>query len=117
MKEARRLTPAAQFHVGMAESLPLPDRSVDLVLSTVSFHHWQDQLQGVQQVARVLRPAGLFVLVDIFMPFGLQRINRHGRQTSPSVVRTLFARAGLDVQAQRRGLSRFLLVTVGRRVK
>ena len=117
IKEARRLTPGALFHVSLAESLPLPDESVDLVLSTISFHHWQDQVQGVRQVARVLSPGGVFVLVDIFMPFGLQRINRHGRQESPSALAGMFAQAGLNVQAQRRVMSRFLLVTVGSRVK
>jgi ubiquinone/menaquinone biosynthesis C-methylase UbiE len=115
VKEARRLTPQARFHVSMAESLPLPDGSVDLVFSTLSFHHWQDQLQGVRQVARVLRPGGVFVLVDLCMPFGLQRINRHGRQASPAAVGGMFAQTGLEVQAQRRVMSRFLLVTVGRR--
>jgi len=115
VKEARRLTPGTQFHVSMAETLPLPDDSVDLVLSTVSFHHWQDQLLGVKQVARVLHPGGVFVLVDLIMPFGLQRINRHGRQVNPSIVSGMFTQAGLEVQAQRRAMSGFLLVTVGRR--
>ena len=40
---AKRLTPDATFHNGMAEALPLPDASVDLALSTISFHHWKDQ--------------------------------------------------------------------------
>ncbi len=115
VKEARRLTPGALFHVSLAETLPLPDGSVDLVLSTVSFHHWQNQVQGVKQVARVLHPGGIFVLVDLFMPLGLQRIHRHGRQANPSAVSGMFAQAGLSVQAQRRVMSRFLLVTVGRR--
>jgi len=117
VKEARRLTPGARFHVSLAESLPLSAESVDLVLSTISFHHWQDQGQGVQQVARVLHPGGIFVLVDIFMPYGIRKIYRHGRQVNPSALSEMFAQAGLNVQAQRRVMSRFLLVTVGRRAK
>ena len=39
VKEARRLTPGAQFHVSMAESLALPDMYADLAFSTTSFHH------------------------------------------------------------------------------
>ena len=39
---ANRLTPNATFFTGMAEALPLQDASVDLALSTISFHHWQD---------------------------------------------------------------------------
>jgi ubiquinone/menaquinone biosynthesis C-methylase UbiE len=117
VKEARRLTPEALFHASPAESLPLPDESVDLVLSTVSFHHWQDQLQGVKQVARVLHSGGIFVLVDIFMPYGLRKIYRHGRQVNPSALGEMFAQAGLNVQVQRRVMSRFLLVTIGSRAK
>ncbi len=117
VEAARRLTPAAAFHVSLAESLPFPDASVDLVLSTISFHHWQDQPQAVRQIARVLRPAGYFVLVDILMPLGLGRIHPHGRQTDPATVRGMAVQAGLDVQAQRRAMSAFMLVTVGRRAK
>jgi ubiquinone/menaquinone biosynthesis C-methylase UbiE len=114
--EARRLTPGAGFQVSPAESLPLADRTIALAFSTVSFHHWQDQLQGVKQVARVLRPAGFFVLVDLCLPFGLKRIFIHGRQADPAEVRAMFARADLNVLAQRRVMTRFLLVTVGQRM-
>jgi SAM-dependent methyltransferase len=43
---ARELTPGATFHRGLAEALPLADASVDLVTSTLSFHHWRDQAAG-----------------------------------------------------------------------
>jgi ubiquinone/menaquinone biosynthesis C-methylase UbiE len=117
VKEARRLTPNASFFVSPAESLQLPDRYASLVISTVSFHHWQDQSRGVQQVARVLEAGGLFVLADISLPFGMQRFFRHGTQPSPSALRGMFARVGLEVQSQRRAMSGFLLVTMGRRGK
>ena len=115
VREARRLTPQAQFDVSMAESLALPDGYADLAFSTASFHHWQDQLLGVKQVARVLRPGGIFVLMDIVMPLGIGRIHPHGRQTAPTRVCEMFAQAGMEVQNQRRVMSRFLLVTVGKR--
>jgi len=115
VREARRLTPMAEFHVSLAEELVLPDGYADLVFSTASFHHWQDQQQGIRQVARVLRPGGLFVLVDIVMPLGIGKIHPHGRQTSPAKVRWMFAQAGLEVQRQRRVMGGFVLVTVGER--
>ena len=117
VKEARRLTHGALFYISPAESLPLPNESVDLVLSTTSFHHWQDQTQAVKQVARVLRPEGSFVLVDIFIPFGIQKIYRHGRQVNPTALSEMFAQAGLNVQTQRLAMGHFLLLTVGRRAK
>jgi len=53
---AKRLTPNATFSTGMAEVLPLQDASVELALSTSSFHHWQDQAAVLREIARVLRP-------------------------------------------------------------
>lgn len=115
MKEARRFTPEALFYASLAETLQFPDKSVDLVLSTVSFHHWQDQFQGVKQVARVLHPGGVFVLVDLHMPFGLAKIFQHGRQVDPLALGEMFAQAGLNDQAQRRVMGHFLLATIGKR--
>jgi ubiquinone/menaquinone biosynthesis C-methylase UbiE len=111
--EARRRTPGATFYVGQAEDLPLPEASVDLVMSTTSFHHWRDQALGVRQVGCALRPGGGFVLADVLPPYLIYRIIRHGRWASPAAVKEMFIQAGLDVLAQRRGLGFFLLLTTG----
>jgi ubiquinone/menaquinone biosynthesis C-methylase UbiE len=65
IQQATQLLSEAEFHVAVAESLPLPDASVDLVFSTLSFHHWNDQAKGVSEIARVLRSQGRFLLADI----------------------------------------------------
>ena len=44
--------------VGSAECLPLPDESVDVVVSRGSFYFWQDRAGGLREVWRVLRPGG-----------------------------------------------------------
>lgn len=58
MEKARQILLEGRFYVGVAESLPLPDYSVDVVLSTASFHHWTDQAADVREIARVLRSEG-----------------------------------------------------------
>jgi ubiquinone/menaquinone biosynthesis C-methylase UbiE len=93
VNEACCLTPNSEFIVSLAESLPLPNGYASLVISTVSFHHWQDQSLGVQQAARVLKPGGLFILADISLPFGLHRLFRHGTQPSLSTLRGMFTSA------------------------
>ena len=55
-----------RFVVGRAEQLPVPDASVDLVISTTSFDHWADQRAGLAECARVLAPGGHLVLSDLF---------------------------------------------------
>lgn len=44
--------------VGSAESIPLPDESVDVVVSRGSFYFWQDRAQGLREIWRILRPGG-----------------------------------------------------------
>lgn len=44
--------------VGVAEQLPLPDESVDLLVSRGSIFFWDDQAKGLREVYRVLRPGG-----------------------------------------------------------
>jgi ubiquinone/menaquinone biosynthesis C-methylase UbiE len=55
-----------QFSTGIAERLPYPDGSFDLVVSTTSFDHWSDQQAGVSECARVLVPGGQLILADLF---------------------------------------------------
>jgi len=38
--------------------MPFPDNSVDLVVSHGSIFFWDDQVKGLQEVYRVLRPGG-----------------------------------------------------------
>jgi ubiquinone/menaquinone biosynthesis C-methylase UbiE len=113
LEVARQLTPEARFSLGSAEALPLEDASVDLALSTISFHHWQDQAAGVREVARVLRPDGCFLLADFTLPAWLVWLLPRSRLHSAAQMRALFEHAGLDVQAQPVLVSRFVRITIG----
>ena len=110
---AKRLTPGATFFTSMAEALPLQDASVDLALSTTSFHHWQDQAAGIREIARVLRPGGCFILVDACFSDWFVRDFRLKRFHSPAQMRTLFTQAGLQVQTQKKLVWHRWLATVG----
>lgn len=55
-----------RFTTGVAERLPYPDDTFDLVVTTTSFDHWSDQQAGIRECARVLQPGGQFVLTDLF---------------------------------------------------
>ena len=54
----RGLAPRTVAIIGSAESIPLPNESVDVVVSRGSFWFWQDRTQGLREVWRVLRPGG-----------------------------------------------------------
>jgi SAM-dependent methyltransferase len=50
---------------GLAQDLPLHDRSVDAALAVLSLHHWHpDQRQGVLEMCRVARDTVVLVTVD-----------------------------------------------------
>ncbi|MGH7120462.1 MAG: class I SAM-dependent methyltransferase, partial [Acetobacteraceae bacterium] len=53
---------------GVAESLPFPDTSFDAALSRYSAHHWRDLDAALREVARVLKPGGLFAVADAISP-------------------------------------------------
>jgi ubiquinone/menaquinone biosynthesis C-methylase UbiE len=118
IQQATQLLPDAEFHVAMAESLPLPDASVDLVFSTLSFHHWSNQAKGVSEIARVLHSQGRFLLADIMLPFGFSHVFRHFKRNNPAKTREMFVKAGLNVEFQQRQWrwSRILVVTGGKKL-
>jgi SAM-dependent methyltransferase len=59
--ELRRPT----FVLGDVASLSFPDASFDLVVSTLSMHHWADTRAGLSEIGRVLRPGGRALVWDL----------------------------------------------------
>jgi ubiquinone/menaquinone biosynthesis C-methylase UbiE len=50
---------------GLCESLPFPDRHFDAVVSRTVLHHVADPHTVMAEMARVLRPGGRMVVVDV----------------------------------------------------
>lgn len=50
--------------VGDVAALAFPDASFDLVVSTLSLHHWADPTAGLAEIGRVLRPGGRALVWD-----------------------------------------------------
>jgi SAM-dependent methyltransferase len=61
--------PRPSFVVGDVAALAFPDRSFDLVVSTLSMHHWADPAAGLTEIGRVLRPGARALIWD-FRPGG-----------------------------------------------
>jgi SAM-dependent methyltransferase len=53
------------FLVGDVASLPFPDGSFDLVVSTLSMHHWTDPTAGLAEIGRLLRPGARALVWDL----------------------------------------------------
>ncbi|MBN9620010.1 MAG: class I SAM-dependent methyltransferase [Actinobacteria bacterium] len=90
----QRVDPRVRLVRGVAEDLPFPDASFDLVLSSTSFDHWRDQAAGVAELARVVSDNGRVVLVDLAAAW----LPRGGRARTPRAIRRLLTDAGLVVE-------------------
>lgn len=69
-REARRV--ARPFDLGLAAAegrrLPFPDGALDLVVSNSLLHHLADPTAVLDEIARVVRPAGRVLLRDLRRP-------------------------------------------------
>ncbi len=110
---ARGHLPSATIYLAAAESLPLRDSSVDVVLSSISFHHWSDQPAALREISRVLRPGGCFCLADISVPEWLAKLVRRSKVKSPATVSQFFDGAGLPIKVQHRTFTRLVFLTLG----
>jgi ubiquinone/menaquinone biosynthesis C-methylase UbiE len=64
----------ASFTVADVADLPFPDATFDLVVSSLSQHHWSDVDGGLRSLRRVLRPGGQLWIYDV--RFLLRRARR-----------------------------------------
>ena len=53
------------FRVGDIQGLPFESNSLDFVVSTLSLHHWLQPSQGFEEILRVLKPGGQFLVFDL----------------------------------------------------
>ena len=96
---ARQARIPATLAQASAAALPFSGQAFDLVMSTVSFHHWGDQRAGLAEVGRVLAPGGVFVLTDLHAVGYLRVIyalgRRRGRMHTKRELTAMLAGAGL----------------------
>lgn len=72
--DGRGAWPQADGH-----SLPFPDDSFDLVISSFALHHWDDPVRILDEMGRVLRPGGRYYIADLCRELDLlQRFFAYG---------------------------------------
>lgn len=70
IRRAQDNVPQAHYVEGWAEQMPFADACFDLVHTSVALHEMQPQTlrQILREVYRVLKPGGVFTLVDFHQP-------------------------------------------------
>ncbi len=83
-----------RFEVGDASALPFAGGSFDVVVSTLSLHHWADPERGLAEVYRVLRPGGQALIYDIAA--WLRRFHEPGPDLAPLVAASPFGHGQVE---------------------
>lgn len=72
----RRERPNLKTCLSGSESIPYEDGFFDKVYSTLAVHHFTDQEKSIGEIARVLKPGGILVVVDVTPQSLFGRISR-----------------------------------------
>ncbi len=70
IRRAKQNVPQAEYVESFAEKMPFSDRQFDLVITNTAMHEMDaEQLQQIiQEVNRILTPAGQFIIIDFHRP-------------------------------------------------
>jgi SAM-dependent methyltransferase len=102
---AQRPADAAPAIQGVAESLPLKDKSVDATMGVFTMQHWDDVDRGLAEVLRVTRKRIVFLTLDLDVTAEmwlcrdyLPEIVEHDRETFPSIAHLEAILPGLQAE-------------------
>jgi ubiquinone/menaquinone biosynthesis C-methylase UbiE len=107
---------------GAAEHMPFPDGAFDAALVSDAFHHFRDQDTAAREIARVVRPGGGVLILEMdprgwtrLVVVGEHLLGEPGGFLSPLELRTFLAQRGIDGEWRAEaGASYSILGTVGR---
>lgn len=110
LEKATARSAAVRWIVGTAEDLPLPDGSVDAVVTTTAFHFF-DQPAALAEFRRVLAPGGIAAVGVVTQPFAMPGLigwigkgwANHLHQPTAKELRNMFGQAGFQ-QVEQRGV-------------
>ena len=68
---------AVQFLQSTAEQIPVDDNSIEILVSTNSFHFFRDKQRAVQEIHRVVKANGIVVVTDWCADYWIVKLYHH----------------------------------------
>lgn len=107
IKKARNLIPNGVFEITDNSSIPFPDKTFDVVISSLTLHHMSNPVNSFKEIERVVKNGGVIYLIDIvaenkFFNFILKHIKcpepyHFEKFYSLSEVEVLLSKVGLTI--------------------
>jgi arsenite methyltransferase len=94
-----------EFHKGYIEAIPLPDASVDVVISNCVLNLSTDKSQVLREVARVLRPGGRFAISDVIADENMDEATRADMQQWTGCIAGALTKAEFETALRAAGLA------------
>jgi SAM-dependent methyltransferase len=86
----------AEFLKGTIEDVPLPDDSIDVIISNCVINRASDKSVGFREAARVLRPGGRFAVSDVVADEGMDDETRRDMEQWTGCIAGALTRAEYD---------------------
>ena len=93
-----------EFHKGYIEEIPLPDASVDVVISNCVLNLSGDKPKVIREAARVLRPGGRFAISDVIADENMDDATRADMQQWTGCIAGALTRAQFETALSAAGL-------------
>jgi SAM-dependent methyltransferase len=93
-----------EFHKGYIEEIPLPDSSVDVVISNCVLNLSGDKPRVLREAARVLRPGGRFAISDVVADEDMDDATRADMQQWTGCIAGALTRAEFEAALTSAGL-------------
>lgn len=65
IEKAKNLIPSGIFEITDNSSIPFPDKTFDVVISSLTLHHMANPINSIKEMERVLKENGSIYLIDI----------------------------------------------------
>lgn len=65
LKRAKKIVPNVKIVEGVSEKMYFNSNYFDKIVCYDSLHHWQDQVKGLKETFRVLKPGGTLIFMEV----------------------------------------------------